>query len=473
MRMFTRLRRMLSGGQKTIPVEHHRRLSGPGTEFAGDRPLSKQAERPQGTEWAEACERMLASDGKLAGAAMQLKNNLLDAKWTVVEGASHSPIAARNADLIREAFGLDGHQCHLASGSFESELRKVVSYPLLGYHVVEEVWATDSRGMRWLAELGDIDPASIDRWVRDPATGMLQSIQQRPIYAPGPMPEPLPSTKALVFTLSRVGDDYEGTGLLSPCWYWWDLKQRLQEALVAGVKRMGTPIPQLAIDRAALNDEGYTLSEQSSLIGVGQQYLEAYTRGEADYITIPAGFSLTTFGGADFNVGGLIEAIDHANREMASAFLANFQEMGLTDVGSRSIGEIHWHSYKSSIANYLDIIADTFNGPCRPGGGTLARLLQLNFYGEGVEVPAEDMPRLAHRGVEVTALGDMLTMLPQLVTGGLITPTDDLEAAIRREMRLDSPVPVRSWRDRLPAAGGAPIPEQENVGGRPSQKGVE
>lgn len=435
-----------------------------GTYWDGVGPVPPHDEnQPIGQEWAFVCEQMLATDPKLSSAAMQLMDNLLDASWTVTEGAAHNWDSKRNADFIRSVFGLDGHPCHLASGSFEHEMRSLVRYPLTGFHVSEIIYRCDSNGIFWLDSLADIATPSIWKWERD-YNGQLTKIVQMCPSVGIREPQPIPANKTLVITRNKTGDDYLGVGLLSPCWPWFNSKQTLLRALDLGVQRLANPILMLRPDRQALQDEGYSLDEQQNMLETAKNFGEAWTHGAASVLVAPMGIDPSVFGTDAFNAKWVIESIRHVNEEMMAAFLSNFSELGVTESGNRSVGEIHWNSYRSSIANYLDEISDAFNGPSRPGGGLVARLLELNFYPRG-KCPSDCLPRLEHRGVEVNGLRELSNILPQMVASGLLTPTNSLEKAILRELKIDETVIDRTWQERLNEVGS--VQEAGKEGGRP------
>lgn len=444
------------------------RYSVSGTLWGALRPLQPDGDdRPDGQDWALACDEMLACDPKLSSAAMQLCNNLLDASWTIKEGSAGDWESRRNAEFCREALGLDGAPCKLASGSFESEIRPLVRFPLIGFHVAEELWRVDGDGLYWLDGYGDIDTASIWAWKRD-YQGRLTHIEQLVPVIGTRRYMPIPAEKCLVMTHNKTGDDYLGVGLLAPCWGWYKIKKALEESLEVGVKRLSVPVLMLRPDRQSLQDEGYSLDEQTTMLQTAQEFAQKWTDGQADALVAPAGIDPSVFGNGAFNPASVIEGIRHANEEMAAAFLSNFSELGLNEQGTRSIGEIHWNSYRSSIANYLDEMADAINGPSRPGGGTLAKLLELNFYSG--PVPSDVLPKIAHIGAQVNAIRDMSSILPQLVASGLVTPTDEIERAILRELRVGMPSITREWRERLREVGSVQLPDSQ--GGRPREDAI-
>lgn len=446
------------------------RYSTSGTYWDGVGPVPAHApEQPTGQEWAFICEQMLASDPKLSSAAMQLTDNLLDASWTIKEGASENWEAQRNAEFIRECFGLDGKPCHLASGSFEHEMRSLVRYPLTGFHVSEIIYRCDNDGIFWIDSIADIATPSIWRWIRN-SNGYLSEIVQLCPSVGIREPMPIPASKTLIITRNKTGDDYLGVGLLSPCYNWFCTKQSLIRALDLGVQRIANPILMLRPDRQALQDEGYSLDEQQNMLETAKGFGEAWSQGAASVLVAPMGIDPSVFTSGAFDTKGIINAIRHVNEEIMAAFLSNFSELGVTESGNRSVGEIHWNSYRSSIANYLDEIADSFNGPSRPGGGLIARLLEINFY-PNAKCPADCLPRIAHRGVEVNGIREMSNILPQMVASGLLTPTNTLEQAILRELKIEQEVTDRTWQDRLQEVGS--VQEAGKEGGRPPLEDIQ
>ena len=420
-------------------------------------------------QWIRTAMTMLSTDPKISGYASALRHSILSATWTIEPG-DESAEALLMADRVRDALGLDGHLCHLASGSFEHEVAKVVDYALYGRYVVEEIWQTDGDGRVWLYGLGDIDQRTIGLERRDPATAILTGIEQTPFDGLGGCVV-LPSTKVQIYTYRGQGDETLGVGLLRPAYQWWALKNSLIHSLDAGAHRWAIPTPMVTFDRELLRSL-YTDTEIRSFSENVGKWAEQYSAGETGFVQTPAGINLTLYGGT-FDPSRMITAIQTCDQEISSAFLTTWMELGLGEVGSRSVGEIQWNAYKASISNYLDAIAAVWNGPNRPGGGTIARLLLQQFAAD--EIPPELLPRLRHRGVSVDAFRDLIGVLPQLVTANLVTPTDDLERRIRREVGLDPlSTPQRDPEERLGTAEGQPISVavRESQGGRPSASGV-
>lgn len=441
------------------------RTTSSGTPWLAQRPASGHEDI---TAWIRVAKKMLRTDPKLAGYAMSLLHALLAADWYIEDGGANSAESFRNAEFIRSALGLEGHTAQLSSGCFETEIAKVVDFCLFGFKVVEEVYVLKGDYV-FLAELGDIDQESLKEWIRNPDTDELEELTQ--YYVTGQEKRgPLPARKAQIYTLNKIGDDYYGRGLLEACLDWFNLKQSLLDSLAIGSERWSLPTPLIMVDRNIMeSNQGYTLEEIETMIQKAQEMAESYLTGEKGMICTPAGLSVSMYGGT-FDPTKIVEAIRHCDTELASAFLTNFLELGIGDIGTRSVGQVQWNAYKASIANHLDVISAVWNGKDRPGGGTIERLLTLNFYPNG-NIPPSVLPRLAHRGVAVDGLMDSLNILPQLIAAGVYTPDDETEKKIRRDFGVTATSPVRDWPDRVTQRDShmVSVPGTD-VGGRPKER---
>ena len=72
----------------------------------------------------------------------------------------------------------------------------------------------------------------------------------------GVTPEPIPASKILLLTLNRTGSNFEGIGLLRPCWWWWKEKQRAATLMAIGLEKWAVPTPLIKVDRQAIDQMG-------------------------------------------------------------------------------------------------------------------------------------------------------------------------------------------------------------------------
>ena len=127
---------------------------------------------------------------------------------------------------------------------------------------------------------------------------------------------------------------------------------------------------------------------------------------------------------------GPLEIIKECDNQISQAFLAQFANLGITDSGARSVGEVHLSVFRRAAINLCDIVASQISGTDRRGGGTIGRLIRWNY---GYIDPSK-LPKLTHTGLDTDDLADSLAMLPGLVQSGLLTPDNELERAIRERL---------------------------------------
>jgi hypothetical protein len=434
-------------------VQTERRTTS-GTPWTGWRPATERAPELQGRAWPATAREMLRTDPKLYGINRMLVQALLSARWEVRPGDS-SDEAARNAEYVRRALGLEGRASmlrvrrgggELVPTTFEAELRKLLAYLPVGFRVFEELYRVEG-GAVWLDGWGDTEPESIQEWRRDEAGALTEVIQQR--VAGQRTPEPLPVGRALILTADQTGDDYTGTGLLRPCWFWWKLKRHVADQVAVGAERWANPTPLGEIDREALADKGYSLDVLAEMRAELEQDLEGYTSNEASFMVVPAGMTVRAFGEGAYDPTGLLSVIEQCDAQMVTAYAAQVVSVGVGGDGSRAVGQVHRDLWRQSVTNILDDAAGAISGT------TMARLLELNFYGKG-GMPPSKLPTLRHVGLEVDGLADALGAVPSLVAAQVLTPDDALERRIRRLIGLrDVPGPRRTWEERAQSSSYA------------------
>lgn len=455
--------------RRQLPAPDPQRHSSSGVRWRNGRPYSSEIEDSDAHRWAVRACRMLASDPKIAQASSRLRSAIESARWTVVPGGE-SEAAIRNAEYIRGALGLDGYSPRLLRGDWREQVRRMSGFAAIGYAVLEEIYYRASDGAVYLAELADIDPASVRDWVRDEGTGEIVGMRQRIDWGDAATDHYLPAHKGVVVTHGRVGDALEGVGILRRCAPWVDAKARLLEALTDGTDRWAIPVPIVRVDRAALESGGYTDDEQQTLIATAQDAAAAFAAGDVDYLTAPAGVDAEIYGGGTYSPAPVLAAIEHCNEEIAAAWDSTAQELGLSRSGARSVGEIHQEAWRALVVSCLDEIESAINGADRPFGGLVYRLIAVNFY-NGASIPGDELPQVVHRGVEVDAIRDALGVLPSLVAGGLLTPDDQIERRVREVLGIAAPAPARSWQERRASVGsvGSTSDLRASEGGRPRQ----
>jgi len=435
-----------------------------GTQITGGKITGKeQNAKLTGLNWVQEAENMLATDPVVRRSWHMLRQTLLSAAWRFIPGVEGDPVAEELARFGNEAFGFDGYAGQVST-SFEEQLTYLLEFVPIGYRYAEEIYKVgpDSKGeiKVWLDYYADREPSAHNRWLsRDGQhlDGVLQNIVGY-TYTP----EPIPSNKLLLLTLNKTGSNFEGIGMLRPVWWWWRTKQRVSNLMCVGLERWALPTPKVKVDRSQAEMQGLTDADLNVMIEEAADQAEAFLSTELAYLVESPviqfdAYSITP----NLYSQGPLDIIKECDNQISQAFLAQFANLGISDTGSRSVGEVHLSVFRRAAINLCDIVASQISGVDRRGGGTIGRLIRWNY---GAVDPSK-LPKLTHTGLDTDDLAESLGMLPGLVQSGLLTPDNDLERAIRERLGAgDLPeIAERSPLDRTMIKGGGVASLTENL----------
>ena len=403
-----------------------------GTQLSGG-VISGYERNPQltGVNWVTEAEDMLRTDPVVRRSWHMLRQTLLSASWRWESADEEDPLCNELARFANEAWGLDGYAGQMTM-SWEDQLSYLLEFVPLGYRYAEEVYRVgpDENGKVrvWLCHYADREPSAHMRWLsRD--NQHLDGVLQNTVGV-GKTAEPIPANKLLLLTLNRTGSNFEGSGMLRPVW-WWRTKQRIANMMCVGADRWAIPAPKIKIDRSVAEQQGLTDSDINAMIDEAEAQAQAFLSAEQSYLIDNPVVSFETYSAApNLYAQGPLDIIRECDNQISQAFLAQFANLGITDTGSRSVGEVHLSVFRRAAINLCDIVAGAVSGVDRRGGGSIGRLIRWNY---GAVDPSK-LPRLSHSGLDTDDLAESLAMLPQLVTSGLLTPDDELERAIRERL---------------------------------------
>ena len=425
-----------------------------GTQLAGGKIVGKERNpKLTGLNWIREAEDMLQTDPVVRRSWHMLRQTLLSATWRFQPGVENDPVAEELARFANECFGFDGYSGQM-SVSFEEQLSYLWEFVPFGYRYAEEVYkiGPDSKGKIkvWLDYYADREPSAHNRWLSADGQhldGVLQNVVGY-TYTP----EPIPANKLLLLTLNRTGSNFEGIGMLRSVWWWWRTKQRVSNLMCVGLERWAVPTPKVKVDRSQAEQQGLTDADLSAMIDDAAEQAQAFLATEQSYLVESPVIQFDSYGTTpNLYSQGPLDIIKECDNQISQAFLAQFANLGISDTGSRSVGEVHLSVFRRAAINLCDIVASQISGCDRRGGGTIGRLIRWNF---GYVDPSK-LPRLVHTGLDTDDLAESLGMLPGLVQSGLLTPDDELERAIRERLGAgDLPeVAERSPLDRTAKQG--------------------
>jgi hypothetical protein len=383
-----------------------------------------------------------------------LRQTLLSASWRFVPGVEGDLVSEELARFANECWGFDGYSGQM-SISWEDQLSYLWEFVPLGYRYAEECYKVgpDSTGKLkvWLSHYADREPSAHQRWLsRD--NQQLDGVIQNAVGLTK-IPEPIPSNKLLLLTLNKTGSNFEGVGMLRPCWWWWRTKQRVANLMCVGLDRWAVPSPKVVVDRSQAEALGLSDGDIDAMIDDAEGQAQAFLSAEQSYLVENAAVKFEQYAATpNLYADGPINIITKCDSQIASAFLTQFADLGNTETGARSVGEIHLSVFRRAAINLCDIVAAQVSGIDRRGGGTIGRLIRWNY---GAIDPSK-LPKLTHTGLDTDDLADSMDALPGLVQSGLLTPDDELERALRERLGAgDLPEDAqRSPMTRIAASGG-------------------
>ena len=404
-----------------------------GTQLSGGVITGKeQNPKLTGLSWVQEAEEMLRTDPIVRRSWHMLRQTLLSASWRFEAGIENDLVSEELARFANECFGFDGCAGQMTM-SWEEQLSYLFEFVPLGYRYAEEIYRVgpDSNGKIkvWLDHYADREPSAHQRWLsRD--NQHLDGVLQNTVgltYTP----EPIPANKLLLLTLNRTGSNFEGVGMLRPVWWWWRTKQRVANLMCVGLDRWAVPTPKVKVDRSQAEMLGLTDGDIDVMVNDAEAQAQAFISAEQSYLVENAAVSFDTYAAQpNLYADGPISIITKCDSQIAAAFLTQFADLGNTETGARSVGEIHLSVFRRAAINLCDLVASQVSGMDRRGGGTIGRLIKFN-YGP---VDPSKLPRLTHTGLDTDDLADSMAMLPQLVQAGLLTPDNELERALRERL---------------------------------------
>ena len=201
--------------------------------------------------------------------------------------------------------------------------------------------------------------------------------------------------------------------------------------MCVGLDRWAIPTPKISVDRSVAEQQGLTDGDIDAMINDAEAQAQAFISTEQSYLVENPAIQFDTYSTTPYLYSqGPLDIIKECDNQISQAFLSQFANLGISDTGARSVGEIHLSMFRRAAINLCDIVAGQVSGIGRRGGGTIGRLIRWNY---GAVDPSK-LPRLTHTGLDTDELGESLGMLAPLVQAGLLTADDELERAIRERL---------------------------------------
>ena len=366
----------------------------------------------QGTERADLYDKMARSDDQVSMLLQARKNPIIMANW-FIEAAGSDESEIRQKEFIeRELF-------ERSSKPFKSLLEEILSFEEHGYSLFEKVYEVvkqdpefgDFLGLKKLAwrsqrtieefNLCSEDGSIID--VRQVVNGDLD----RDVHMLG--------ETLVVFTLNKLGDNYEGISALRPIYGNYKRKNVYHKLQAIGSERYAVPTPVGTVPRGKeRTDEAQTF----------KNILSAISSHQRSYITKGEGWDID-FIENKFDSEKLNKVIQQENTQMAKSFMAVHLELGTGgNGGAYALGTDLSDQFLSVIQADADIITRTINND------VIKELIDYNFGKQA------SYPKLKVTGINDKLGKEFAEILDKLVGKKLITPNKSLEIFLRKEFKV-------------------------------------
>lgn len=318
-----------------------------------------------------------------------------------VEPPDKTPSALEIADFVAEALF---HMEH----PFDDFVRQAMLMLPYGVMLFEKVYGLREDGRIIWRKFAPRLPKTISRWLVD-AEGELVAVEQR-VYGELGRFVRIPASKLLRFTYRQEGSNFEGRSLLRDVYKHWWHKDTLYKLATLAAERTGVGIPTLKLPRTA------TERDRDRAVAL----VKAFRANEEAGLVLPEefDFSLTTAKGFAY-----LPLIEHHNGMIAKAALAQFLNLGQTQVGSFALSRSQTDLFLMTLNGLLQYFCDTLERDA------VSELTRWNF-GENAPVP---VVRGKLRGADAKNLAETLDLLAR---GRFLTPDDDIEALVRESLDL-------------------------------------
>lgn len=311
-------------------------------------------------------------------------------------------------EAVQQQFGLQNHE-GWGVQSWDSWLKQRLLMLVMGAMGGEIIWADDveqwvdpageRRAIRKMLRIAPRFPATVPDggFKTDPVTGKLLAVVQQ---VPGA--KPIPGDKLVWDVLNQEGTDYRGVSMLRPMYGSFRHKRALLTASgiawdrwASGLVEVRRPIGsgRKGEEEARTIAKNVRAHEQAAVWFEGPEISDNTPQGW--------GFKVHTA-----NIQDPVGLLRHHDEQMAAASLAMFSQLGITETGSRAVGET------LSDAFHLGVLALAKQLASDAQQQAVRRFVDENF---GRDVPA---PKITVSKISTRTVADVVNAIVLLAGAG-------------------------------------------------------
>lgn len=379
-------------------------------------------------------DEMRKTDPAVRSILLMFKLPILSAEWTC-EPYSDSPEDKLVAECVEQQFGLGEHDKGWLSETWESSLGTALQFLDWGSMFEEIVWGDPfkwtpgekgdkedpgeettvraERLIRPILKLAPRKPATINE-ITTAKDGSLHSLSQDTLGA-----RPIPGDKLVWYVNEREDNEWFGVSLLRAAFAPWRMKRALMIAAGIGFDRYAAGVPVIRYPAGSVEGQ-----QKAELIG------SRYRTHERAWITLPGApppqgdWDVSILSG-NGSMADPIPLLRHLDEQIATAALQGFTRLGVTETGSRAVGEVLADPY------YLAVQATARYIATQREKLLISRFVRVNF---GDDTP---MPKLLVSKITADNTAQVVEAIANLSGAGWNMADRDLQNMVR--IRLGIP----------------------------------
>jgi hypothetical protein len=307
-------------------------------------------------------EKMRRTSGKVGQTFRAITLPLRRNRFSIVPNGARDEIVARLAEEIdlpiRGVDDQDQPRRRRARNrfSFKEHWREALESLIYGHMAFYQVWRPDSEDYFGMKKLSPRMPHTISdiKLARD---GMVESIKQTPAsFSPGissyGQAITIPIEELVWYAIDRVGSNWVGASILRQAYPHWLVQHRMirVDAMTKERNGMGLPIMERTIADIP------TPEEEMAAEAVARK-LRA---GEFAGARVPYGWRLRILG-VEGSLPDTLGSAKWHGEEISGSMLTQFLGLGMSETGSRAVGEVHQEVYRAALMAVSDDLLDVFN----------------------------------------------------------------------------------------------------------------
>jgi hypothetical protein len=356
-----------------------------------------------GTKRIDIYDQMRLSDATVRAGLNVVKLAILSADW-YIKGPTDSDKPTPATEFT------DRQLFKSQTFSWTTFLRQALTMCDYGNAIFEKVFETLPDGKIGWKRLAPRLSKTIYRWTLQ--DGKSPGIYQ--ILPTGKTAE-IPRWKLLYFINEQEGSNYEGISLLRAPYKHYYYKDLYYKIDAISAEKQGVGIPKITRPPNA----------QQQDIAKMREIARNMRANEQTYIEVPTGFEFEFMDTHAEHLKDTKDMVDHHDRQISKAFLAQFLDLGTKAGGSYALSASQSELFLLGLEYIAKLIQEEMNHAIR-------ELCDLNFPGLG----EDDYPTLDYGAIGQIDYEQVSSALESLSKAGMITPTVETEKYLRASMKL-------------------------------------